>query len=333
MTRPFAPYALLVLLGAGWGMTQPLSKIAVSTGYHPLGLLFWQLVVASLVLGALVAVTGRRLPRGRRQWAMCLLIALIGSVLPNTFSYLSIRHLPAGVTSIVLSMVPMLAFPVALFLGNDRFSAARLAGLALGLLGVALIALPRSSLPGSGQALWILVALVAPTFYAFEGNIVARWGTAGLDPVQLLFGASLVGLVFALPAALLSGEFIAPRPGRAEAALVLLSAISALVYATYVWLIGRTGPVFAAQTSYLVTAFGVVWAMLMLGERYSGWVWTAFVVMLLGLALVRPRAEEALPGPAAGPAAGGLADGAAGGLPEAEPCANAEIGHTPAGTL
>lgn len=298
MNRALAPYALLVLLGAGWGMTQPLSKIAVSTGYQPLGLIFWQLVVSSLLLGALVALTGKGLPRGAAAWRMCATIALVGTVIPNTFSYLSISHLPSGVSSIVLSIVPMFAFPIALAMGNDRFSMLRLAGLALGLGGVALIALPQSSLPNPSAAIWLPVALIAPAFYALEGNIVAKWGTGGLDPIQLLFGASLVGLVFALPAALISGQFIDPRPAAPEAALVASSALSALVYASYVWLIGRAGSVFAAQVSYLVTGFGVIWAMLILGERYSGWVWAAFAVMLLGLVLVRPKAEDALPGPA-----------------------------------
>ena len=35
----------LILFGAGWGLSQPLAKIAVSTGYEPLGLIFWQLVI------------------------------------------------------------------------------------------------------------------------------------------------------------------------------------------------------------------------------------------------------------------------------------------------
>ena len=47
--------------------------------------------------------------------------------------------------------------------------------------------------------------------------------------------------------------------------------------------------VFATQTSYVVTGSGVLWAMLLLGEHFSGWVWAALAVMLIGVALVRPR--------------------------------------------
>jgi hypothetical protein len=39
----------------------------------------------------------------------------------------------------------------------------------------------------------------------------------------------------------------------------------------------------------VVTGFGVVWSMALLGERYSGLVWAALGLMLVGLALVQPR--------------------------------------------
>ncbi len=144
------------------------------------------------------------------------------------------------------------------------------------------------------------MALIAPAFYGLEGNVVARYGTAGLDPIQLLCGASIVGAGIALPLALLSGQWIDPRPpwGAPDVALILSSGIHALVYSAYVWLVGRAGAVFAAQVAYLVTGFGVLWAMALLGERYSGWVWSAMAVMFAGLFLVQPRPKPALVPPA-----------------------------------
>jgi len=54
-------------------------------------------------------------------------------------------------------------------------------------------------------------------------------------------------------------------------------------------LVGAATAVFAAQVSYLVTGFGVIWSMALLGERYSGWIWGAMAVMFIGLFLVQPR--------------------------------------------
>lgn len=297
MGERMALIALLVLLGAGWGATMPLAKIAVSEGYRQFGLIFWQVMISAVVLGAIVALRGQRLPLGRAQLRMYLVIALVGTLLPNTASYQAAIYLPAGVISILLSAVPMFAFPIALLMANDRFNWVRLGGLIFGLAGVLLLVGPEASLPERAMVVFIPLALVAPAFYGFEGNFVARYGTAGLDPIQLLCGASVVAAVIALPLALASGQWIDPRPpyGAPDWALILSSLIHAVVYAGYVWMVGRAGAVFAAQVSYLVTGFGILWSMVLLAERYSGWVWLALALMLAGLFLVQPRARAVVP--------------------------------------
>ena len=67
MRRLAVPMLALVVIGAAWGATQPLGKIAVSEGYRALGLLFWQLVIVSAVLGALTVLRGHRLSLAPRQ--------------------------------------------------------------------------------------------------------------------------------------------------------------------------------------------------------------------------------------------------------------------------
>lgn len=282
---------LLVVLGAGWGITQPLAKLAVSTGYQPLGLIFWQFVIGAMVLVPIVRSRGKNLPFSRRSLRIYLIIALIGTILPNSASYTAIRYLPAGVVSVLLSTIPMLAFPIALALSLEPFRWRRLVGLTLGLVGVLILTLPQASLPDRAMLVFIPLAMIAPAFYAFEGNFVAKWGTAGLDAIQVLAGSSCVGLVLTFPLALFAGHWISPFTpfGIAEWALIGSSVIHAVVYTTYVWLVGRAGSVFATQVSYLVTGFGVLWAMVLLGERYSGWLWVALVFMFAGLFLVQPR--------------------------------------------
>ena len=290
----------LVLTGAAWGATQPLSKIAVSTGHGHFGLIFWQLVIGTLFLGAVTAVRRRRVALTRPALRFALVVALIGTVIPNSASYIAVGHLPAGVMSILISTVPMLSFPIALALGADRFGAARLAGLLCGIAGVALIALPDASLP-AGAAAWVLVALIASLFYAVEGNYVATVGTAGLDAIAALALVSAVGAGVAL----VSGQFIDPFAawGAPERALLVSSLLHAGAYAAYVWLAREAGAVFAAQVSYVVTGTGVFWAMAILGERFPPTVWAALGVMMLGLALVQPRPKLAAVLPVVAPGA------------------------------
>ena len=306
MRRTAGLLALLALAGAAWGATQPLAKIAVSEGYRHFGILFWQSVLMTAILGVAMVLRGRWPAFGAAQARACLVIALIGTVLPGITSYTAAVHLPAGVLSILLSSVPMLAFPIALALGNDRFRWRRVAGLSLGFGGVLMLALPETSLPDPAVAVWIPVALISSLLYAMESNYVARWGTAGLEPVALLFGASVIGIGLTLPMALLSGQFIDPRApwGAPDLAIVTSAALHALAYTLYVWLVAQAGAVFAVQVSYLVTLFGVGWAMLFLGESYSGYIWAALAMMLAGLFFVQPRPR---PGLASGGAVGEVA--------------------------
>lgn len=283
--------AVLFALGMGWGMTQPLGKIATTTGHGPFGLIFWQLVICVLVLGGVSLMRGKGPLLTRAALVFAVVVAILGTLVPNATFYISVERLPAGIMSILISAVPMLSFPIALMLGMDRFSALRLAGLSLGLGGVALIALPGAGLHAAGLSAFIPLALVGPLFYAVEANYVARFGTAGMDAVQAMFMASLVGLILCLPLALASGQMFNPVAdfGRAEAALVVSSVVHALCYAGYVWLAARAGAVFAAQCSYLVTVAGVFWAMALLGERLPPQVWVSLVLMLAGVAMVSPR--------------------------------------------
>jgi drug/metabolite transporter (DMT)-like permease len=58
-------------------------------------------------------------------------------------------------------------------------------------------------------------------------------------------------------------------------------------------MIGSGGAVFASQVAYLVTGFGVLWSMILLGESYSIWIWSALIVIIAGLFLTQPRPRPA----------------------------------------
>lgn len=291
---------VLILCGLGWGSTQPLGKIAASTGYPPFGLIFWQLVTCILVLGGLMHAMGKRLPLHGRAIRFYIVVAILGTLIPNYTFYYSVTRLPSGIMSIIISAVPLLAFPIALVLGMERFSARRLLGLVLGITGVLLIALPKASLPDPAMAAFLPIALIGPLFYALENTYVARRGLDDMDAVQAMTGASIAGAILCAPVMLaLDHQFMMPLvPGRAETALILSSALHALLYATFVWLASKAGSVFASQSAYVTTISGMIWAMILLGERFSPWVWAAAAVMLLGMALVSPRktASAAEPG-------------------------------------
>jgi drug/metabolite transporter (DMT)-like permease len=287
--------ATLVLIAAIWALTFPLTKIAVLGGFRNFGIIFWSSTITIAVLGMIVAMRGLAVPLQPAALLRYFFVAFFGTVLPSASSYTAAEHLPAGVITVCMPMIPLLSLPLAISLGLDSATPGRLLGLALGLSGVLLTTLPDASLPDPAQAVYVLLAMLAVLFYAIEGVGLGRMGRAGLDPIQLLLGASIVSSIATLPIALLTGTFIIPvLPfSKAETAVVLSGLANTAAYVGFVWIIGSGGAVFASQVAYLVTGFGVLWSMILLGESYSIWIWSALIVIIAGLFLTQPRPKPA----------------------------------------
>jgi drug/metabolite transporter (DMT)-like permease len=290
LTHSWKERGLVLALGVGWGLTQPLGKIATSTGHPAFGLVFWQLVTCIVVLGLITLARGRGTGWRRHHLRFFVVVALLGTVVPNFTFYTSAARLPSGIMSIIISTIPLIAFPINLALGMDRFDLRRVLGLALGLTGVLMIALPRSSLPDPAMLAFLPVAMVGPLCYALENTYVARAGLGSLDAISAMLGVSCVAAVLVGALMLGTGQGYVPGTTWPDAALAMSSALHGLLYATFVWLAARTGAVFASQSSYVTTVSGVTFAMLLLNERPSPWIWAAMVVLLAGMALVKPKA-------------------------------------------
>lgn len=286
-------YAALLLIGLSWGAVMPISKIAVSTGYQPYGLMVWQMLIGIVMTGAITLIRGKKLVFTGRYLLFFLGVACLASVFPNYFFYTALANLPAGIVAILITLTPLFAMPIALAMGYEKASSLRFAGLAFGTVAVWLMVGPEASLPDPGKIGFVLLVLLVPLAYGAEGNYLHWIGNKGLDPFQIMFGASIIGLAISLPLALGTGVYINPvKPwGAAEFAVVTASVLNQLTYAGYIWLVGRAGPVFASQVTYIVTLSGVLASMLVLGERYSGYIWAALALMLVGLFLVQPREE------------------------------------------
>lgn len=289
--------AILLVMGCVWGATIPLTKIAVSSGYQPLGLIFWQLVVATIVLLPVAVVRLRLSRRGvlsvlsRKTLIYFSVISVLGTLIPNSFSYLSVAQLPAGVMSIVIASVPMFALLIALGLRLEKPEIFRIAGVLTGAIAVIMLIAPDTSLPEPDKAVYVLVALIAPISYGVEGNYIALRAPRHIDPVLTLLGASVLGGIIAGPLAYFTGTWIdlTITWSAPEWALLASSVLHVLAYTGYIWLVGVAGVVFSAQVAYVVTIAGVFLSAIALNETYSGWVWAALGLMLVGLMLVQPR--------------------------------------------
>ena len=296
MSARFNLTLILLIVGVSWGLTAPLSKIAVSTGHHYLGLLIWQIIIMILSLGLIQIFRKKKLPLNLNCFWRYVLVALLGTILPNSIMYKAYFHLQSGIMSILVSIVPMIAFLLVLVLQMEKFEIRRFLGVLFGIFAIILIVFPKLDLGYLGEVGWILLALLSPLCYAIEGVWINKIGIAKLDPIEVILGASILGFFILMPIVALNGYWITPYRvwGPAEFAITASSLIHSLIYISYIWLIGKAGVIFASQVSYIYTASGIGFSIILLGEGYSLFVWAAVILMLMGLMMVRPSRRSSL---------------------------------------
>ena len=113
--------------------------------------------------------------------------------------------------------------------------------------------------------------------------------------LRVTSGIFVVAALMMLPIVFATDSFvpIAWPPRAAEWATLGLGVNSAICYGLYIYLVNHAGPVFGSQTANVVTLSGVIWGIIIFGDRHSLWIWLSLVTMLTALALA-PREKEAL---------------------------------------
>jgi len=289
-------FLCLFLAGGVWGFTPALARVATEGGAHPLGLTLWQGFFGGLMLLVITGIRRKLVPLSRQHLTLYIICGIIGTALPTTLTFSVAQHLPVSVFAMLQSTTPLLTYVIAVALRIDGYSPARVAGIVMGFVAVCLLLGPASATVGATSTMWLLVCLLVPFSYAVENNIIATLRPDGVDDIALLTGMLICGALAILPVVIVMDAFapLSLPPGRIEWATFTMVVINVVSYASFIYLVRITGPVFASQAGYLVVAVGVGVGMLIYDERHSIWVWFAAALLLLGMALVKERVHREL---------------------------------------
>jgi len=284
-------WLFLIVTGIGWGGSISLTKIAAESDYHPMTLVFWQLVIATIALMGWMKAKRIKLPLSTGHLMFYTIAGVLGTALPNSLAYYIAPNLPAGVISISYAFVPMMTFALAVLLRVESFNFLRLFGVALGFIAILLLIIPNASFSGAIGPFWVLLVILAGFCYSCESVYAKRFMPEKDHPLTILTGMTVASLLIVSPIMLAGNISFAIQNflSTTELALILSSLIHVGCYAGYLHLVRQTGAIFASQVAYIVTLSGVFWGMLIFSETYSVWTWGALAMAVAGLALVRPR--------------------------------------------
>ena len=281
---------LLVVAGIVLGAAMPLSRMAAELQPHPFGVALWVSAITA-VLGLGSAAARGRLPR--MTPALVHLSLSWGAL--NAVAFVLIfwvaRHLTGSAFSIVIVCEGFIVFVITALTRVEPVSLKRLAGVAIGFLGVVSLILTDGDSTLGGGSVWLVVALLVPLNFAFEDLLVAARMPPDVDVGAMVGLCMLVSASLLLVPAWLLGDLVplTLTAGPFELLVLLLALKSLVGMALFMVLMTSAGALFGSQVGYVKALAGIVWSMLVLDESLSPFTWLSFAIILCGLFLVESR--------------------------------------------
>ena len=279
---------LLITLGMIWGTGYSIARFAMTNGVPPLGYSFWQSLGPACIIGCLAYVKHRRLHFSMMRARYFLICGLTGIVIPNTSMYFAAPHLPAGILALIVNTVPVVAYPLALLAGLEKFNWQRMLGIGLAFLGLMLIIVPKASLPAPEMTPWVISTLITPISFAVCSIYIARYRPIDSNALSLSAGMLWFSSLLLIPSVLYTHSFYLPHwPLLLPDKIILLEVIlSSIGYVLFFQLIRLAGPVYYSLVDTVVVLTGIFWGYVIFNEHLNYWTMTAVVCIIFALLLV-----------------------------------------------
>ncbi len=250
------------------------------------------IVFARTLLGAVVlipyAIKVGGIRPALRAWPYVVLFAVLEMVVPWFLITEAGKHIPSGLSGLLVSTVPFFAVAIMALVFKDRtaLKPVPLLGMVIGFTGVvALVGI--DSLLGHIDPLWVSAVVLAARRYAIApimANVKMREvPTSGVIGLSM----ALVALVYS-PSAIseLPSELAAEPTAHAWIALVVLGLVcSALAFVIFFDLLKEVGPVKASLITYVNTAVALLLGTLFLSEPVTPGLLLGIPLISIGLYL------------------------------------------------
>lgn len=270
---------LFLLLAVLWGI--PYLLIAVALEGFPATTVAWgRVALAALVLAGLVG-PGALMRSLRGRWLAVTGFAAVQFVIPLVLIAHAEQSTPSSLVACLVATEPLII--VLLARRTQRTSAVGVAGLLVGLVGIAILlgVKPPGGLGG------VALVLAATASYSLAALRVPRL-TAEMPPLHLIAGALAIAALVLAPLIALPGKLPAASAVGALAALAVVC--TALTFPLWFALIARVGAARAALVTYASPVVSVALGIVLRGEQPGG-------LAPLGLALIVTGSWTASRGP------------------------------------
>jgi drug/metabolite transporter (DMT)-like permease len=292
-------WAMLLTLSLLWGSSFFFAGIAV-TELPPLTIVVLRVGIAALILNTALPLMGLSMPSDGRIWGAFLVMGMLNNIIPFCLIVWSQTQIASGLAAILNAATPLLTVLVAhLFTEDEKMTGNRLAGVLVGLFGVALMIGP-AALAGLGKNVVAQLAVVlAALSYAFAAVYGRRFARMGIAPIVTATGQVTAAAAALLPIALLvERPWELPLPGWPVCGAVLGQAVfsTALAYILYFRILATAGATNLLLVTFLMPVSAIVLGTAVLGERLNLQHFIGMALIGAGLAAIDGRLPALLRG-------------------------------------
>jgi drug/metabolite transporter (DMT)-like permease len=285
-------WAMLLTLSVLWGSSFFFAGVAV-TGLPPLTIVVLRVGIAALILNTVLPLMGLGMPGDGKSWRAFLVMGMLNNIVPFCLIVWSQTRIASGLAAILNAATPLLTVLVAhLFTEDEKMTGNRLAGVLVGLSGVALMIGP-AALAGLGKNVVAQLAVVlAALSYAFAAVYGRRFARMGIAPIVTATGQVTAATLALLPIALLvERPWELPLPGWPVGGAVLGQAVfsTALAYILYFRILAAAGATNLLLVTFLMPVSAIVLGTAVLGERLNLQHFIGMALIGAGLAAIDGR--------------------------------------------
>ncbi len=268
----FYDYVLLITLSAIWGSSFIFMRV-LAPALGPVVTADMRLLIAGLVLTLYLRLRNQRLDL-LKNLKRYIIIGLLNSGIPFLLFSFAALYLPSSISVIINSLTPLFGVLFSILWLDERITAKKISGIALGIIGVIIIR-GSGNLELTPMTTIAMAACVLATMLYGLASTYVKLHAKDIAPAAMATGSQLVAGILLLP-------LIYFFPTRTELTVTIaLTTIafalfcSAVAYVIFYRLLKNLGTAKALSVTFLIPVFGFIWGYIFLQEEIT-------VIMVIG---------------------------------------------------
>jgi drug/metabolite transporter (DMT)-like permease len=272
----------LLLLAAIWGASFLFIRVA-APAFGSSALMCVRVVIAALFLFAVMQLFGKNRLQSSDVWHY-ILLGGVNSALPFVLYAYASHWLSASILAVLNATAPMWGLLIGVLVFKQQVPLKSLLGLALGVVGVAVLVGfdPLLLQPGSGLA--VAAGAAAACCYGIATHYTKR-----AKPRQAFdnaHGSMWAAAIWLAPFAMMNWPETMPGTEMWLAVSILAVVCTSIAYLLYFRLLSDIGPTNSLTVTFLIPVFGVFWGHTLLDEVIGWHTVLGVVCVLSGTSLV-----------------------------------------------